>query len=176
MSNFLETKEDMDRKKEELLKFVDEKHNQGYYKSALMPILHKAQEIYGFISNETIEEISIRLGVPTANIWGVVTFYHYFTTKPRGKYIISVCLGTACYVKGAKRILNKLKEILGIGLNETTEDGLFTLEAKYCLGCCGLSPVMMINDEVYEKLTTKKVSEIIKNLKVENEIYCSEVN
>ncbi|MDD5621803.1 MAG: NAD(P)H-dependent oxidoreductase subunit E [Actinomycetota bacterium] len=176
MNNNLKIREDIDDRKEKLVKFIDEKRGKGYNKSALMSVLHKAQEIYGFISTEVIEEISMCLGIPTASIWGVVTFYHFFTTKPRGKYIISVCLGTACYVRGSKRILNKLKEVLGIGLNETTKDRLFTLEAKYCLGCCGLSPVMMINDEVYEKLTTKKVVEIIKNLKAESEVHYSEIN
>jgi NADH:ubiquinone oxidoreductase subunit E len=152
-------------KKEELIRFLNEKHRKGYYEAALMSILHKTQEIYGYISREAIEEISARLGMPAAKIWGVVTFYHYFTLKPRGKYIVSVCLGTACYVKGSKRILNRLKELLNIDLNQTTPDGLFTLEAKYCLGCCGLAPVMMVNNKVYEKLTTKKISEIIVSLK-----------
>ncbi len=156
-------------KKEEFIKFLEEKREKGYYNSALMSILHKAQEIYGYISPEAIEEISVRLGMPTAKIWGIVTFYHYFTLKPRGKYVISVCLGTACYVKGSKRILNKLKEILNIELNQTTPDGLFTIEAKYCLGCCGLAPVMMINNKVYEKLTTKKITEIIENIKFNEE-------
>jgi len=163
-------------KKEELISFLDELIDKGYYDSALMAILHKAQEIYGYISNEAIEEISVRLGMPTARIWGVVTFYHYFTLKPRGKYIISVCLGTACYVKGSKRVLNKLKEILDVELNQTTPDGLFTIDAKYCLGCCGLAPVMMINDKVYEKLTTKKISEIISSLKAENRPVEVEIN
>jgi NADH-quinone oxidoreductase E subunit len=152
-------------KKEELISFLEEKSKKGYYEAALMSILHKVQEIYGYISQEAIEEVSLRLGMPTAKIWGVVTFYHYFTLKPRGKYIISVCLGTACYVKGSKRVLNRLKELLGIELNETTPDGLFTLEAKYCLGCCGLAPVMMINNKVYEKLSTKKVAEVLESLK-----------
>ncbi len=154
-----------DKKKEEFINYLEEKRKLGYYNSALMSILHKAQELYGYISPEVINEISLRLGMPTAKIWGIVTFYHYFTLKPRGKYVISVCLGTACYVKGSKRILNKLKELLKIELNQTTPDGLFTIEAKYCLGCCGLAPVMMINNKVYEKLTTKKLIEIIETLK-----------
>ena len=157
-------------RKEEFLNYLDEKYDKGYYQAALMSILHKAQEIYGYISEEAIEAVSIHLGIPTARIWGIVTFYHYFTLKPRGKYVISVCLGTACYVKGSKRIINKIKEVIDIGLNETTDDGLFTIEAKYCLGCCGLAPVMMINDKVYEKLTTKKVVEIIDNIRVNNKV------
>ncbi len=153
------------RKKEEFIEYLENRYDEGYHNAALMSILHKAQEIFGYISTEAMEETSKHLGIPTAHIWGVVTFYHYFTLTPRGKYVISVCLGTACYVKGGKRILNKLKDELKIGLDETTEDMLFTLEAKYCLGCCGLAPVMMINGEVYEKLTTKKVTEIISGLR-----------
>jgi NADH-quinone oxidoreductase E subunit len=152
----------------ELIDFINEKHDRGYYNAALMSILHKAQEIYGYISDEAIDTISTHMGIPTARIWGIVTFYHYFTLKPRGKYVVSICLGTACYVKGSKRVLNKLKEILDINLNETTPDGLFTIEAKYCLGCCGLAPVMMVNDKVYEKLTTKKIMEIIDTLRSED--------
>ena len=151
--------------KTELINYINEKHNRGYYNAALMSILHKAQQIYGYISDEAIDTISTNMGIPTAKIWGIVTFYHYFTLKPRGRFVVSVCLGTACYVKGSKRVLNKLKEILDIGLNETTHDGLFTIEAKYCLGCCGLAPVMMVNDKVYEKLTTKKINEIVDELK-----------
>jgi NADH:ubiquinone oxidoreductase subunit E len=157
-----------ENKKEELIKYIEEKHGKGYYNAALMSILHKAQEIYGYISQEAIETVSKNIGIPTAKIWGIVTFYHYFTLTPRGKYVISVCLGTACYVKGSKRVLDKVKDVLGIDLNETTEDSLFSIEAKYCLGCCGLAPVMMINDKVYEKLTTKKIVEIINNLRAES--------
>jgi NADH:ubiquinone oxidoreductase subunit E len=157
-------------KKEELIKYIEEKHHKGYYNAALMSILHKAQGIYGYISQEAIETISKHLGIPTAKIWGIVTFYHYFTLTPRGKYVISVCLGTACYVKGSKRVIDKIQDVLEIGLNETTADGLFSVEAKYCLGCCGLAPVMMINDKVYEKLTTKKIVEIINNLRAESKM------
>ncbi len=176
MKNSISEIDKASNRKDDFIKYLDEKRRHGYYDSALMSILHKAQEIYGYISNEAIEEISRHLGMPTARIWGVVTFYHYFTLKPRGKYIISVCLGTACYVKGSKRIINKIKEILGIGLNETTPDKLFTLEAKYCLGCCGLAPVMMINGKVYEKLTTKKIGEIISSLKENERMVSLELN
>ena len=171
MVNITDSIQASETKKEELIKFIEEKQGKGYYNAALMSILHKAQEIYGYISQEAIETISRNLGIPTARIWGIVTFYHYFTLTPRGKYVISVCLGTACYVKGSKRVLDKVKDILGIDLNETTEDGLFTIEAKYCLGCCGLAPVMMINNKVYEKLTTKKIVEIINNLRAESDMF-----
>jgi NADH:ubiquinone oxidoreductase subunit E len=170
MVNITDCVEISETKKEELIRFINEKQGKGYYNAALMSILHRAQGIYGYISQEAIETISKNLGIPTARIWGIVTFYHYFTLTPRGKYVISVCLGTACYVKGSKRVLDKVKDILGIDLNETTVDGLFTIEAKYCLGCCGLAPVMMINEKVYEKLTTKKIAEIISNLRVESDM------
>ena len=170
MVNITDSIQASETKKEELIKFIEEKQGKGYYNAALMSILHKAQEVYGYISREAIETISRNLGIPTARIWGIVTFYHYFTLTPRGKYVISVCLGTACYVKGSARVLDKVKDILSIDLNETTEDGLFTIEAKYCLGCCGLAPVMMINDKVYEKLTTKKIAEIINNLRAQSDM------
>jgi len=163
-------------KRAELVSFISEKHQKGYYNAALMSILHKAQELYGYITEEAIDTISTEMDIPTARIWGIVTFYHYFTLTPRGKYVISVCLGTACYVKGSKRVMNKLQELLGIELNETTPDGLFTIEAKYCLGCCGLAPVMMINGKVYEKLTTKKISAILEELRAESNLSLAAVN
>ena len=91
----------------------------------------------------------------------MIGFYSYFSTTPKGKHTIRVCLGTACYVKGSKRILNKLKEILGIEMNETTADGLFTIEVKYCLGCCGLAPVMLIDDTVHQRVKPSKINEIL---------------
>lgn len=153
------------KKKEEFIRFLEEKRNKGYSQSGLIPALHKAQELFGYIPKEAVEEISSHLNIPTSHIWGVITFYHYFFLKPRGKYIISVCLGTACYVRGGKRILSKIKEELEIEMSETTEDKMFTLEAKFCLGCCGLAPVMMINDQVYGELTIAKVNQVLKGLK-----------
>lgn len=160
MNNVVEKK-----KRKEFFKYIKEKNDMGCHDDALMPLLHKAQELYGYINQDAMDDIAIQLGIPSSQIWGVVTFYHHFNLKPRGKYVISVCLGTACYIRGAKRVLSKIKEELGIGLNETTENGMFTLETKYCLGCCGMSPVMMINGKVYDRLTTKKVSEVIRELK-----------
>ncbi len=155
-------------KKEEFVGYLKDMSHKEPGQSVLIPALHKAQELFGYLPKEVAEEISSHLSIPTSHIWGVETFYHYFSLKPRGRYIISVCLGTACYVRGGKRILNKIKEELGIELNETTRDGMFTLEAKFCLGCCGLSPVMMINDKIHGELTTVKVSQILKRLKEES--------
>ena len=151
-------------KKEEFINYLKDKGGKGCRQSALMPALHKAQSSFGYISRETVEAISAHLGIPSAHIWGVVTFYHYFSLKPRGKYIISVCLGTACYVKGAERLLERIKEELGIEAGQTTKDKTWTLEVTFCIGCCGLAPAMTINGEVYGELTPDKVSRILKGV------------
>ncbi|MHB1391925.1 MAG: NADH-quinone oxidoreductase subunit NuoE [Clostridia bacterium] len=137
---------------------VEHKNQQG----ALMPVLHETQELFGYIPEEAQKRISEVLNVPLAEIYGVATFYSRFTLKPRGKNTISVCLGTACYVKNAQGILDKLKEELKVAAGETTGDNKFTLEATRCLGCCGLAPVMMINEDVYGKLVPEDISDILK--------------
>ncbi|KUO76639.1 MAG: NADH dehydrogenase [Clostridia bacterium BRH_c25] len=137
---------------------IEHKNIQG----GLMPVLHETQELFGFIPEEAQKRISEVLNIPLAEIYGVATFYSRFTLKPRGQNTISVCLGTACYVKNAQGILDKLKEELEVASGETTEDGKFTLEATRCLGCCGLAPVMMINEEVYGKLVPDDIPEILK--------------
>ncbi len=137
---------------------VEHKDQQG----ALMPVLHETQELFGYIPEEAQKKISEVLNVPLAEIYGVATFYSRFTLKPRGKHTISVCLGTACYVKNAQGLLEKLKEELKVEAGETTGDDKFTLEATRCLGCCGLAPVMMINEDVYGKLVPEDISEILK--------------
>jgi len=130
-------------------------------KGALIPVLHEAQELYGYLPFEVQKKISEGLNVPLAEIYGVVTFYTQFSIKPKGKYKIQVCLGTACYVKGANKVLDELKEKLGIDVGECTEDGMFSLEACRCIGACGLAPVMMINDDVYGRLTPEQIEGII---------------
>jgi NADP-reducing hydrogenase subunit HndA len=137
---------------------IEHKDQQG----ALMPVLHETQELFGYIPEEAQKRISEVLNVPLAEIYGVATFYSRFTLKPRGKNTISVCLGTACYVKNAQGILDRLKEELKVAAGETTGDNKFTLEATRCLGCCGLAPVMTINEEVYGKLEPEDISEILK--------------
>ena len=149
------TKEKME-KLEHIL--IEHKNQQG----ALMPVLHETQELFGYIPEEAQKRISEVLNVPLAEIYGVATFYSRFTLKPRGKNTVSVCLGTACYVKNAQGILDKLKEELKVAAGETTGDNKFTLEATRCLGCCGLAPVMMINEEVYGKLAPEDISDILK--------------
>ena len=128
---------------------------------ALMPIMQKAQDIYGYLPIEVQTMISEAMNVPLEKIYGIATFYAQFTLSPKGKYRISVCLGTACYVKGAQGIYDKLVELLGIEEGECTPDGKFSLEACRCVGACGLAPVMMINDDVYGRLTPDMLSDIL---------------
>ncbi len=128
---------------------------------ALIPVLHQAQEIYGYLPIEVQAMISQGLDVPMAEIYGVVTFYTQFTTQPKGKYKIGVCLGTACYVKGSGDILNRIKERLGISEGECTPDGKYSIDATRCIGACGLAPVLTVNDDVYGKLTVDDVDGIL---------------
>ena len=128
---------------------------------ALMPVLQQAQEIYGYLPLEVQEMISLGLDIPLEEVYGVVTFYSQFSLYPKGQYKISVCLGTACYVKGSGDIYDKLSRSLGIKGGECTPDGKFSLDACRCIGACGLAPVMMINDDVYGRLTPAQVGPIL---------------
>lgn len=130
-------------------------------KGALMPILQQAQEIYGYLPIEVQKIIAEEMNIPLEKIYGVVTFYSQFSLNPKGKYTISVCLGTACYVKGSGDIFNELSEKLGIGGGETTPDGKFTLVDCRCIGACGLAPVLTVNDDVYGRLTVDDVDGIL---------------
>lgn len=131
-------------------------------KGAVIPVLHEAQDIYGYLPIEVQEMISEGLNVPLAEIYGIVTFYAQFSLNPKGRYQIGVCLGTACYVKGSGDILNKVKEILNIEVGECSADGKFSLDATRCIGACGLAPVMTVNDDVYGRLTVDEVADILK--------------
>lgn len=132
---------------------------------ALIPLLQSAQETYGYIPESAIDHISEVVGIPGAEIYGVITFYSQFRLKPMGKNIIKICDGTACHVNASTAILRVLEDELQIGNDETTEDGLFTLQKVACLGCCSLSPVIMINDETFGLLTPKKVKELVKEFR-----------
>ena len=136
---------------------------------SLITILQSTQEIYGYIPTDAIYHISERTGLSPAKILGVATFYSQFRFKAVGKYLILLCKGTACFVNGADRIAEAITEELGIGDNETTEDGLFSLSLVSCLGCCSLAPVMMINDDTYGSLTPDKVKEILRELRAKEE-------
>lgn len=137
----------------------------GDVKENLITVLQSAQEIYGFLPTDVIIHISQRMGVPVTKIIGVATFYSQFRLTPIGKYLIILCKGTACHVNGADGIYDAISEHLGIADNETTEDGLFTIKCVACLGCCSLSPVMMVNDDTFGTLTPKKAIEILDSIK-----------
>ena len=134
-------------------------------RTPLMMILSDIQKEFGYIPLEVQELVSEQIGVPVAEIYGVVTFYSFFSLNPKGKYVIGVCLGTACYVKGAQQVIDKFSEILNIKAGETTEDGLFTLEALRCIGACGIAPALSINGKVYPKVAVSDVPAIIEEYK-----------
>ena len=127
----------------------------------LILILSEIQKEYGYIPLEVQEIVSERTGIPVAEIYGVVTFYALFSMEPKGKYVIGCCLGTACYVKGAQKIFDQFGAVLGIGPGQTTDDGMFTIDALHCIRACGIAPAVSINGKVYPKLTVDKVPTII---------------
>ncbi len=128
---------------------------------SLIMVLHRAQEIFGYLPEDVQRFVARELNLPVSEVYGVTTFYSYFSLKPRGKYRIAVCLGTACYVRGSAEIVSAIEKELGIKVNDTTADGRFTLEVSRCIGACGLAPVMTINDHVYGRLTADKIPEIL---------------
>ena len=144
---------------EQLIKVIQELKDD---KGALMPVMQKAQEIYGYLPIEVQTIIANEMNIPLEKVYGVATFYSQFALNPKGKYKISVCLGTACYVKGSGEIYEKLQELLGIEGGGCTPDGKFSLEACRCIGACGLAPVITVNDDVYGRLTADDVADILK--------------
>lgn len=150
---------------EKLHKVIDDhKDMQG----PLMPILHEAQHIFGAIPKEVQKVISDKLNVPMAEIYGVVTFYSQFTLEPKGEYLIGVCLGTACYVRGAQQIIDKISELTSVSVGKTSPDGKFSLEATRCIGACGLAPVLTVNEDVYGRLTLEDIPGIVQKYKGAN--------
>jgi NADH:ubiquinone oxidoreductase subunit E len=137
---------------------IDEYKNK---EGSLIQILHMAQGIYGYLPIELMQFIADRVEKPLSEVHGVATFYSFFSTKPRGENTIRVCLGTACYVRGGKKIIERLREVLGIEIGETTQDGKFTLEVMRCIGACGLAPAITINDKVYKQVNPEKLRSII---------------
>ncbi len=144
---------------DERLRQIIEKYKDA--EGALIPVLHEAQEIYGYLPKEVQQRISEGLDIPMSEIYGVVTFYTQFSIYPKGQYQVAVCLGTACYVKGSGDIIDKIKQKLGIDVGQCTDDGKFSLDATRCIGACGLAPVLTVNDEVYGRLTVDDVDEIL---------------
>ncbi|BEH00416.1 NAD(P)H-dependent oxidoreductase subunit E [Bacteroides sedimenti] len=133
--------------------------------SNLIQILHMAQTIFGFLPTEVQQFIAEEMGLTVSKVNSVLTFYSFFSTKPKGEYTISVCLGTACYVRGGKEVLNKLKEELGIDVGQTTEDKKYSLTVMRCIGSCGLAPAMTINGKVYKQVNPNKIKRILGTLK-----------
>ncbi len=152
-------------KLKQLKEYIVSSKGQKHEESMLIAVLHKAQGLFGYLSTEVMDIIAQEMSIPTAHIWGVATFYHYFNLTPKGKHTISVCLGTACYVKGAEAILDAIKDELKIGIGKTTDDFIFSLQEARCLGACGLAPVVMIDDKIYGNLNPKKIVEVIREIR-----------
>lgn len=150
--------QDTPEQKQKLLEIIEAHKGQP---GALMPVLQQAQEVYGYLPLEVQTTIAEGLDIPLEEVYGVVTFYAQFSLYPKGQYKISVCLGTACYVKGSGDVYDRLQQKLGIGGGECTPDGKFSLDACRCIGACGLAPVVTINDETYGKLTVEDVDGIL---------------
>jgi NADH-quinone oxidoreductase subunit E len=142
----------------DLIDFIDKWKDK---KGKEIMILHKVQEVYGYVPRDVAMEVSKLINLPLAKIYGIITFYHLFKLKKPGKYKISVCMGTACYLKGGNDLIKGLEDYLGVGLNEVTDDGLFSTEVVRCLGCCGLAPVMSINGFVYGNVKTEEIPKIL---------------
>lgn len=131
----------------------------------LINVLHKAQEIFGYLPAEVQEVVAKELNVSVAHVYGVVSFYSFFTMTPKGEHPISICLGTACYVRGAEKVLDEFRKLLNIQVGETTSDGKFSLACLRCVGACGLAPVVMVGDKVYGRLAPEGVKDILAEYK-----------
>lgn len=153
------TEADKYRLLEQVIDDYDRKENN------LIQILHMAQAIFGFLPSEVQSFIAEKMDIPNSKVNSVLTFYSFFSTKPKGKYTVSICLGTACYVRGGKDVLNKLKEVLSIDVGETTDDKIFSLQVMRCIGACGLAPAMTINEKVYKQVNPNKLHRILGMLK-----------
>jgi NADH-quinone oxidoreductase subunit E len=152
--------------KKEILNFKVDLINKRHQHGSLIPLLQSAQDSYGYIPEKVIYYISELVGIPSAEIYGVITFYAQFRLKPLGKNLIRICEGTACHVNGAKTVLSILQDEVGISIGETSNDGLFSLLSVACLGCCSLAPVMMINEETFGNLDQQKIKKAINKYRV----------
>lgn len=154
------------KKYEELAIYIDELGNNP---TELIAVLHRAQHIFGYLPREVQEFVAEKLNIPVSKVYGVVSFYSFFTMEKKGKYVINVCLGTACFVRGADKILKEFENRLGIQNGETTEDGKFTLSSLRCVGACGLAPVVQVNGKTYGNATIETVSQILEEYSKEEE-------
>lgn len=150
-----------ENKVNELIKLCEAYGNQP---GELINILHKAQDTFGYLPREVQEIIARQLGIPVSKVYGVVTFYSFFTMTPKGEHPISVCMGTACYVRGAEKVLDEFKRVLGINVGETTSDGKYSLSSLRCVGACGLAPVVLIGEKVSGRIVPGDVEKILKEL------------
>ncbi|ERI92015.1 NADH-quinone oxidoreductase, E subunit [Clostridiales bacterium oral taxon 876 str. F0540] len=148
----------VEEKFHELEEFIKELPDK---KGALIEVLHKAQHIFGYLPEEVQQFVAEKLDVPASKVYGVVSFYSYFTTTPRGEYVVNVCMGTACFVRGAANVLAEFEKQIGVKVGQTTPDGKFTVEVLRCVGACGLAPVVTINDRVYGHVTPNDVKKIL---------------
>ncbi|WP_097026210.1 NADH-quinone oxidoreductase subunit NuoE [Clostridium peptidivorans] len=143
---------------QELSEYIDSlKDKEG----ALISVLHKAQQLFGYLPEQVQKFVADKLNIPVSSVYGVVTFYSYFNTEPKGEYVISVCMGTACFVRGAGDVVSELQQRLNIKVGETTKDGKFTLDVLRCVGACGLAPVVTVNDKVYGHFTKDRVPKLM---------------
>lgn len=158
---------ELDNKKyQELAKYIEEL---DYKPTELIAILHRAQHLFGYLPREVQEFIADKLNINVSKVYGVVTFYSFFTMEKKGKYVINICMGTACFVRGADKILKEFEEKLGIKNGETTPDGKFTLSTLRCVGACGLAPVVQVNGKTYGNATLETVTEILEEYSKEEE-------
>lgn len=153
------TKEAMYKQLEEFIDSLPDK------KGALIEVLHKAQNIFGYLPEEVQLFVGEKLDVPVSKVYGVISFYSYFTTEPRGEHVVNICMGTACFVRGSANVLAEFEKELGIKTGETTADGKYTIEVLRCVGACGLAPVVTINDRVYGHVTAAEVKKILAEYK-----------
>lgn len=149
---------------DDIVSFIDWCRKQEHADSQLIAVLHMVQDRYGYLAPEKLDAVAQLMRIPAAKVTGVATFYHFFRLQPRGKFAINICMGTACYVNGADKVAAKIKEELGIDFGQTTTDGLFSLNSALCLGTCGLAPVVMINDQVFPKVTPDKVPALLEKI------------
>lgn len=155
----------------ELLERIAEIAGEYAGEGSLIQVLHMAQGIYGYLPMQVQKTVADAMGLPLATVSGVVSFYSFFSTQPRGEHTIRVCLGTACYVRGGKKIVDRLVQILDVGVGETTKDCAFTLEVARCIGACGLAPAMSVDDVVYKQVNPDKLEQILERYRKEDDAY-----
>ena len=148
---------------EHIVEYIETCNGGLHPKSQLIGVLHKTQDHFGYLGPEQLDAVAQLMQIPTAKVTGVATFYHYFRLTPRGRFVIHVCLGTACYVKGAERVTDRLTEELGIQFGETTTDGLFSLEPARCLGTCAMAPVIMVDNKIHGDVTPDKIPSLLEH-------------